>query len=127
LNGPIYLSINLNDKKVYANELNVPTFLVKSVTLSTQKAKTIYAPTGQNSISGQAITPKGSFLYLVEPGNGPNIPGTVVSISAGTGLPAGPTVNVGVNPTGIAIAPNGKFAYVSNNTDGTVTVIDIQP
>ena len=127
LNGPVYLSIHPNDRKIYANELNVNSFLVNAVVLSTKKAKTIYAPTGQHSISAQAITPGGAYLYLVEPGNGPNLPGTVVSISSSTGALAGPTAAVGVNPTGIALSPNGKFAYVSNNTDGTVTVIDIQP
>jgi len=34
------------------------------------------------------------------------------------------TVNVGANPWGVAVSPNGSRAYVNNATDGTVSVID---
>lgn|SRR3990167_8311056 len=42
------------------------------------------------------------------------------------------TITVGVNPTGIAITPNGKYAYVANNNNysiagqDSVTVIDLK-
>jgi len=34
------------------------------------------------------------------------------------------TVNVGVQPDGVAVTPDGKKVYVGNNNDGTVSVID---
>ncbi|MFJ9846064.1 IPT/TIG domain-containing protein [Kitasatospora sp. NPDC101155] len=39
-------------------------------------------------------------------------------------LVEGPTVPVGAGPIGIAITPNGRHAYVANNGDSTVSVID---
>ena len=33
------------------------------------------------------------------------------------------TVNVGTAPTGVAITPNGSFAYVSQYNSGSVSVI----
>jgi YVTN family beta-propeller protein len=34
-------------------------------------------------------------------------------------------IPVGTNPVGMAITPNGNFAYVTNYGDGTVSVINI--
>ena len=34
------------------------------------------------------------------------------------------TINVGSSPLGMAIAPNGAIAYVTNEVSGTVSVID---
>jgi len=34
------------------------------------------------------------------------------------------TVAVGTNPIGVAITPNGSFAYVANETDNSVSVIN---
>jgi serine/threonine-protein kinase len=34
-------------------------------------------------------------------------------------------VQVGRSPTSVAVAPNGRQAYVTNLDDGTVTVINI--
>jgi serine/threonine-protein kinase len=46
-------------------------------------------------------------------------------------LPSGPaafthqaTVTVGLEPTAVALSPDGSRAYVTNNSDGTVSVID---
>ena len=33
-------------------------------------------------------------------------------------------IRTGVKPHGVAIAPNGEAVYVSNESDGTLTVID---
>lgn len=35
------------------------------------------------------------------------------------------TINVGTNPTGLAILPDGSKLYVTNSADNTVTVIDL--
>ena len=48
--------------------------------------------------------------------------GSVSVLNLSTGAPAG-TVPVGAGPVDVAITPNGAFAYVTNETDGTVSVI----
>ena len=74
-----------------------------------------------------AITPNGKFLY-VPLGNGRNYPrdDTVAMIRTATNKLAGQVV-VGIDPTSVAIAPDGKYAYVANYLGGTVSVIDITP
>ena len=47
---------------------------------------------------------------------------TVGVISTATNAP-GPIVNVGASPRGIAVTPDGAFAYVANQGDSTVSVI----
>ena len=93
-------------------------------TSSIGRTKNLYSPL---SNTDQSITPNGRYLYLLNQGGGPNIPGTVVSIATRTGESAGPTANVGVGPISIGIRPDGKRAYVSNQSSGTVTVINTQP
>jgi YVTN family beta-propeller protein len=68
-----------------------------------------------------AITPDGKFLYTpVED------PGGVVMISTQTETIVGNTINNNFgNPTQIAIAPDGKRAYVLDNFYGTLTVLNI--
>jgi len=52
--------------------------------------------------------------------------GTVSVISTATNTVAA-TVTVGVNPKGVAFTPNGSYAYVTNYTSGTVSVIAVSP
>ena len=49
----------------------------------------------------------------------------VASASGSTAVwtPFGGTVTVGANPLGVAVTPNGAYAYVANNDPGTVSVI----
>jgi YVTN family beta-propeller protein len=125
LDGPLLLSMNPNGKALYAEDQSGPyPSVMKAVNLSTDKARNLYSPL---SNTDQRITPNGKYLYLLNQGGGPNIPGTIVSITTTQGLAAGPTATVGVGPISIGIRPDGKRAYVSNQSDGTVTVINIQP
>jgi YVTN family beta-propeller protein len=72
-----------------------------------------------------ALTPDGKYLYVPVT----NFPskGSLVVIDTTTNAvttPA-PTAQLGDSPTAIAISPNGKYAYVTDYFDGTVTVIAI--
>jgi YVTN family beta-propeller protein len=49
--------------------------------------------------------------------------GSVTPIDLATNLAAAP-ISVGTHPASVAIAPDGRTAYVSNELDGTVSVID---
>lgn len=74
-----------------------------------------------------AITPNGKFLYVpvYYGGSRPNND-LVVMIRTATQKRVTHIV-VGTQPTSVSIAPNGKYAYVANLIDGTVSVIDITP
>ncbi|WP_180235484.1 YncE family protein, partial [Bacillus cereus] len=64
-------------------------------------------PVGSNPF-GVAITPDGSFAYVINGGSG-NV--SVIDISTNTVVA---TVPVGSNPRLVAITPDGSFAYVTN-------------
>jgi DNA-binding beta-propeller fold protein YncE len=121
---PTYLSMSPDGKKLYADE-TARKFWLDAVNVSDGKAKRI-SSTGPAGASCQAITPNGKYLYFAL-ATSASSDGTVTSISTQTGKVAGGTAKVGLDPQAIAIAPNGKRAYVANHGDGTVTVIDIQP
>ena len=108
--------MNPNGKALYAEDQSGPyPSVMKAVILSTDKARNLHSPL---SNTDQRITPNGKYLYLLNQGSGPNIPGTVVSITTSRGLAAGPTATVGVGPISIGIRPDGKHAYISNQSDG---------
>ncbi len=85
--------------------------------------------------SGVAITPNGRFAYVSNYNTfyaGANFTkltageGTVniIDIHANKVIP--PTIAVGQSPNAISIAPNGKFAYVTQFTSNTVDVIQLK-
>lgn len=125
---PTLLSMDPNGSTIYVWE-TAEKFWIEAVTLKSQTGKRL-SPAGPTNNYCQTMTPNGKYLYIYELNGATNA--TVNSISTETGEVAGPKVTVGLpNPTSfdlttIAVAPNGKYAYVSNNGDGTVTVIDIQ-
>lgn len=84
--------------------------------------------------SGIAITPNGQFAYVSNYHtlyNGPNFTdltasqGTVNIINIHTNKVISPTIKVGLSPAEIAISPDGQFAYVTNYTSNTVSVIPL--
>ncbi|HUD02313.1 MAG TPA: hypothetical protein VMR37_08280, partial [Rhabdochlamydiaceae bacterium] len=77
-------------------------------------------------------TPAGFYAYVSNYDtlyNGPNFTdltanqGTVNIIDIHTNKVISPVIKVGLSPADIAISPNGQFAYVSNYTSNTVSVI----
>jgi len=72
-------------------------------------------------VTSDAVTPDGKYLYV------PYYPNLVATIDTKTFELVGSPIQVGQGPFGIAIAPDGLRAYVTNSTDGTVSVIDISP
>lgn len=84
-----------------------------------------------------ALTLNGKYLYLpyasggvavktnVSMGPGPG--NAVAMIDVGTGKIIGSLISVGNIPVWAQVSPDGKTLYVCNNSDGTVSVIDITP
>jgi DNA-binding beta-propeller fold protein YncE len=70
-----------------------------------------------------AADPNGSIVYVIVSG-GNSAPGFVVPIDTATDTARKP-ISVGVRPGAIAFTPNGKFAFVANEGDDTVTPINV--
>jgi YVTN family beta-propeller protein/autotransporter-associated beta strand protein len=79
------------------------------------------------SASGLALTPNGKFAYAVtdtSPFLGALAKGAVSVINTTTNMVVGSPIPVGTSAVGIAITPDGKFVYVTNTGDNTVSVIN---
>ncbi len=82
----------------------------------------------QFSPLGVAITPNGRFAYVTNTGAvcdlcPINQPSSVSVIDTAT-YSVVATIPVGQYPAGVAITPNGAFAYVTNYNSNSVSVID---
>ena len=51
-------------------------------------------------------------------------PGQVFVIDTATNQPVGSPISVGFLPAGVTVTPDGRYAYVTNNGSGTISVID---
>jgi len=94
---------------------------ISVIDIATQKVSSINlgGKTGYQS----ALTPDGKSLYVpVVPTSGP---GTLAVISTATGAVTGNPIPIGQQPYAVAIARDGKYAYVTNYADGTVSMISI--
>lgn len=82
-----------------------------------------------NKPLGIAITPNGEFAYVTNTydifgGFHPPIVYTVSVIDTSSNTVVGAPIPVGNNPVGVAITPEGGFAYAVNFGSNTVSVID---
>ena len=71
-----------------------------------------------NVLTSDALTPDGKYLYVTYSDK-------VSTIETATDQLIGSPVQVGQAASSVAVAPNGLYAYVTNEIDGTVSVIDI--
>jgi probable HAF family extracellular repeat protein len=85
-------------------------------------------PTDSSGLSSIAVDPAGRFLYAANQYGGASKNVTGFSIDGETGrltaLPGSP-FNAGISPSGIAIDPSGRFAYVSDFGGNTVSAFKI--
>ena len=51
-------------------------------------------------------------------------PGQVFVIDTAKNQPVGSPISVGFLPAGVTVTPDGRYAYVTNNGSGTMSVID---
>lgn len=137
--GPFAIAITPNGKYAYVTNFGSNNFIPIGTTVSAVDltSNTIIA-TIDLAIqpSGIAITPDGRFAYATNyntlyadsvnfndltPGQGTV---NIIDIATNTVLP--PTIVVGQSPDAVAISPNGQYAYVTNYTSNTVSVIALQ-
>ncbi|MFY9988435.1 MAG: hypothetical protein WAK31_27010 [Chthoniobacterales bacterium] len=131
--GPEQLTMDPNGKELFVNEftsVSGPDYTVtESVNTSNNKTKQVYSTAGTDynvTVSSQNITPNGKYLYFgIESSESKK--GTVVTVDTAQAQTVGQPVTVGVSPVAIAIKPNGRDAYVANESSNTVTVINITP
>jgi DNA-binding beta-propeller fold protein YncE len=102
---------------------------IATSTNTVTKSISVTSPNGTNLLVYPAVTPNGKYLYVPDAGqlsNGNLIEGnTVVVLNTVTGKLVGSPITVGNVPIMAAVTPSGKYAYISNEYDGTVSVIQI--
>ena len=91
-----------------------------AVLLTATAAVSGHGPAGPSS--RRVSHPAGVILYVVYPSDNPRAPGQVLPVDTATNIP-GPPITVGIDPEGIAVAPDGTTVYVANRGSGTVTPI----
>ncbi len=71
-------------------------------------------------VRGLAITPNGKYVYAMQ--SYPQENGFIVIIDTATNTVVN-TISDSNTPYNVTISPNGQFAYITNNGNGTVSVI----
>ena len=138
--GPFAIAITPDNKYAYVTNFGSNNFAPFGTTVSVVKlhcrpkiVKTIDLESIQPS--GIAITPNGDFAYVtnyntlyagVDFTNLTAGQGTVNIIDIDKKEVVPPTIVVGQSPDSIAISHDGKFAYVTNYTSNTVSVIQLK-
>lgn len=135
--GPFAIAITPDGKYAYVTNFGSNNFSPVGTTVSVVdiSSNTIVAtiPVGIQP-AGIAISPDGSLAYVSiyntlyeRPSfNGLNASqGIVKIIDIQTNTVIPPKIKVGLSPANIAISPNGRFAYVTNYTSNTVSVIPL--
>lgn len=137
--GPFAIVITSNGKFAYVTNFGSNNFNPIGTTVSVVDLTTNTITTTINldiQPAGIAITPDGKYAYATNynslysstgsdfdlaPGQG-----TVNIIDTATNTVIPPIIAVGQSPANVAISPDGEFAYVTNYTSGTVSVIALQ-
>lgn len=135
--GPFAIAITPDGQFAYVTNFGSNNFSPVGTTVSVISiaTNTIVAtvPLGVQP-SGLAITPAGFYAYVSNYDTlyeGPGFTdltafkGTVNIIDIQKNQVVSPVIEVGLSPSAIAISPNGQFAYVTNYTSNTVSVIPL--
>jgi 6-phosphogluconolactonase (cycloisomerase 2 family) len=91
------------------------------------------AVTGAGNVLNVAVTPNGSYLYVLDGGNSaatPAVAGAVYGFTLSSGVPSttlitGTPLPTGISPTTIAIDPSGSLMMVNNQGSSTISLFTI--
>lgn len=121
--GPYGITITPNGESAYVLELDqVGVIDTKTNTVTTSID---LSPYGGATGYFMGLTPDGKYLYVpVTNGTGKGNLVVINTVTKTVTAPA-PAAQLGDFPTAIAISPDGKYAYVTDYEDGTLTVIAI--
>jgi YVTN family beta-propeller protein len=124
LDVPYGINITPNGETAYV--LNADSVGVINTKTNTVTASIDLSSYGNGTGYFMGLTPDGKYLY-VPVNKYPASKGNLVVINTATNLVTNlaPAAQLGDYPTAIAISPNGKYAYVTDTVDGTLTVIAI--
>ena len=122
--GPLPNTDLSGEVSIHGHLLYMASFTVTDVmvfdTTSNMVVKRV--PVG-DYLGSEALTPDGKYLYVTYSTNSPS--DKVATFNTATGALVGSPIQAGQGASGVAVAPNGLNAYVTNAIDGTVSVIDI--
>jgi len=120
-------SITLNGGKIDGIAVNPNTGLIYAANINANVVNVISESTGNDianitvpSPSGVTINPSANLVYVTSNSTGMD---SLVVISGSTNAVLG-SVPVGSGPANVAVDTNTNMIYVSNQYDGTVSVID---
>jgi 6-phosphogluconolactonase (cycloisomerase 2 family) len=132
-NGPVYATIDPTGTYLYVpNSGDTPTNTVSAFSIGaggalTPLASPTRAITGSSDVINVAVSPNGSYLYVLDAGSGGN--GQVFAYTLAAGVPSvnpisGTPIATGVSPTGMAIDPTSSLLAVDNigTTTGASTI-----
>ncbi len=136
--GPFAISITSNGRYAYVTNFGSNDFapIGKTVSVVDLTSNMVIAtPVLAIQPSGVDVTPDGRFAYasnyntLYAGSDFSDLTagqGTVNIIDTKTNTVIPPTIEVGQSPANVKISSNGQYAYVSNYTSNTISVIALQ-
>ncbi len=135
--GPFAIAITPDGKYAYITNFGSNNFSPVGTTVSVVNLSSnaiVATITAGIQPSGIAIAPDGCYAYVSNYStvyNGPNFTdltasqGTIYIIDIKKNKVISPVIKVGLSPDTIAISYDGQFAYVTNYTSNTVSVIPL--
>jgi YVTN family beta-propeller protein len=139
LSGPFGITVAPNGKHAYIANFGSNNFTPIGSTVSVVKLhhhpKVVKTINLAIQPAGIAITPNGRFVYVSNYNTlyaGPGFTnltagsGVVNIIDTRTNAVISPSIEVGLSPNTITISSDGKYAYVTNFTSNTVSVIQLK-
>ena len=123
--GPTWCRVNVKTGVLYADRPYNVDSDIPAIFQFTVLSSGVDTVTTSEIPSYFSVTKNGKYLYVpFAHASTTQIGDTVVMYNTKTLEPVGKPIKVGNQPEFVAVAPNGKRAYVSNFADGTVSVIN---
>jgi YVTN family beta-propeller protein len=125
----LYVALNMThevaviDTTTRALLARVPVGIYPYTTVVSADGRKIYVSNWGGRVPGPADVTDGVFPVVVDPRTGIPVSGTVSVIDAATNAVV-KTIEVGLHPSGMALAPAGDRLYVTNANSDTVSAID---